>query len=176
MVPPASDRVPRARPYSGNRRPQGTGFRLRGCYPVPPAFPCRSATPSLCDCAGGAGPPGTRAPQRLVQQRPSAVTHARVWAVALSLAATRAISVDFSSSGYLDVSVPRVAPRSVWIRLRVAGHCPRRVPPFGNPRVRGRLRLTAAYRSLPRPSSTSCAKASTVCLWYLRFAPAKLLA
>ena len=59
--------------------------------------------------AGDAGPPGTRAPQRLVQQRPSAVTHARVWAVALSLAATRAISVDFSSSGYLDVSVPRVA-------------------------------------------------------------------
>ena len=28
---------------------------------------------------------------------------------ALSLAATRAISVDFCSSGYLDVSVPRVA-------------------------------------------------------------------
>ena len=31
------------------------------------------------------------------------------WAGALSLAATRAISVDFSSSPYLDVSVPPVA-------------------------------------------------------------------
>ena len=37
------------------------------------------------------------------------LTRARVWAGALSLAATRAISVDFSSSGYLDVSVPPVA-------------------------------------------------------------------
>ena len=32
----------------------------------------------------------------------------QVWACARSLAATCAISVDFSSSGYLDVSVPRV--------------------------------------------------------------------
>ncbi len=30
------------------------------------------------------------------------------WAVPRSLAATRGISVDFYSSGYLDVSVPRV--------------------------------------------------------------------
>ena len=37
------------------------------------------------------------------------LTRAWVWAGALSLAATRAISVDFFSSGYLDVSVPRVA-------------------------------------------------------------------
>ena len=29
----------------------------------------------------------------------------------------------------------------------------RRVAPFGNPRVKGRLRLPAAFRSLPRPSS-----------------------
>ena len=36
--------------------------------------------------------------------------HARtlVWALAISLAATLAIDVSFSSSGYLDVSVPRV--------------------------------------------------------------------
>ena len=31
-----------------------------------------------------------------------------VWPLSLSLATTRKISVDFSSSGYLDVSVPRV--------------------------------------------------------------------
>ena len=41
--------------------------------------------------------------------------HARcappVWAGPLSLAATRGVSVDFPSSGYLDVSVPPVAPR-----------------------------------------------------------------
>ena len=35
------------------------------------------------------------------------------------------------------------------------------VVPFGNPRVKGHLRLTAAYRSLSRPSSPPRAKAST---------------
>ena len=39
--------------------------------------------------------------------------------------------------------------------------CPRWVAPFGNLRVKACLRLTGAYRSLPRPSSPSCAKAST---------------
>jgi hypothetical protein len=39
---------------------------------------------------------------------------------------------------------------------------PRWVAPFGNLRVKACLRLTEAYRSLPRPSSPSCAKASTV--------------
>ena len=40
--------------------------------------------------------------------------------------------------------------------------CPRGVAPFGNLRVEACLRLTEAYRSLPRPSSPACAKASTV--------------
>ena len=35
------------------------------------------------------------------------------------------------------------------------------VVPFGNPRVKGHLRLTWAYRSLSRPSSPPGAKAST---------------
>ena len=36
------------------------------------------------------------------------------------------------------------------------------VSPFGNPRVKAHLRLTGAYRSLSRPSSTLGAKAFTV--------------
>ena len=48
------------------------------------------------------------------------------------------------------------------IQARVARHDPCWVPPFGDPRVEGRVRLTGAYRSLPRPSSASCAKASAV--------------
>ena len=36
-----------------------------------------------------------------------------------------------------------------------------RVVPFGNPGVKGHLRLTRAYRSLSRPSSPPGAKAST---------------
>ena len=37
-----------------------------------------------------------------------------------------------------------------------------RVVPFGYPRVKGRLRLTGDFRSLPRPSSPPRAKASAV--------------
>ena len=35
-----------------------------------------------------------------------------VWALSLSLAATQEIDVSFSSSGYLDVSVPLVSPHT----------------------------------------------------------------
>ena len=62
---------------------------------------------------------------------------------------------------------PRLPPRTLWIRVRVAGHDPCWVPPFGNPRIEGRLRLPGAYRSLPRPSSASHAKASAVRPRYL---------
>ena len=56
-----------------------------------------------------------------------------------SLAATRGISVDFFSSGYLDVSVPRV-------RLSKPMYSAKRYPaytgwvsPFGNVRIKGHL-------------------------------------
>ena len=49
------------------------------------------------------------------------------------------------------------------VQVRVAGHDPRWVPPFGNLRVKAYVQLTVAYRSLSRPSSTFYAKASTVC-------------
>ena len=40
-----------------------------------------------------------------------------VWALPRSLAATYGIDVSFSSSGYLDVSVPRVPFHKLWIHL-----------------------------------------------------------
>jgi len=46
----------------------------------------------------------------------------------------------------------------LWISYITIG----RVPPFGNRRIKGCLHLPDAYRSLPRPSSSSSAKASTV--------------
>ena len=42
-----------------------------------------------------------------------------VWPLPLSLATTRGISFDFSSSGYLDVSVPRVPLLHLWIQYRI---------------------------------------------------------
>jgi hypothetical protein len=81
---------------------------------------------------------------------------ATVWAVPFSLATTCGITIVFYSSGYLDVSVLRVSfPKdsksSTW-----------RVAPFGNLRIEACMQLPAAYRSLPRPSSTPIAKASTM--------------
>ena len=51
--------------------------------------------------------------------------HARtlVWALSVSLAATLEIDVSFSSSGYLDVSVPRVPFRTLWIHVRMTEGC-----------------------------------------------------
>ena len=82
-----------------------------------------------------------------------------VWPLPRSLATTYGISVDVSSSPYLDVSVQAV-PR---VRLFDSTHADwilsSRVAPFGNLRVNGYLLLTAAYRSLSRPSSAPDAKA-----------------
>ena len=50
----------------------------------------------------------------------------------------------------------------LWIHLRVTGHYPSRVPPFGNLRINAYLRLPSAYRSLSRPSSAISAMASTL--------------
>ena len=61
------------------------------------------------------------------------------------------------------VQFPGLPRAGLCIQPAVAGLDPSRVPPFGDPRVEGCLPLTAAYRSLPRPSSASYAKASTVC-------------
>ena len=57
---------------------------------------------------------------------------------------------------------PGLPSPSLCVQLGIGGRCPTWVPPFGDPRVEGYLPLTAAYRSLSRPSSASYAKASTV--------------
>ena len=87
----------------------------------------------------------------------------RVWALPLSLAATKGISVDFSSSGYLDVSVHRVPSVRLCIHRTVTWLSPRRVSPFGHPWINAHLQLPMAFRSLSRPSSALGAKASALC-------------
>ena len=82
-----------------------------------------------------------------------------VWPLPISLATTLGISVDVFSSPYLDVSVQAVSYVHLFYSMHVDGGLLRRVPPFGNLRVTGYLLLTAAYRSLSRPSSAPDAKA-----------------
>ena len=62
---------------------------------------------------------------------------------------------------------PGLPPPALCVQAGVTGNDSRRVRPFGDPRVTGHVRLTVAYRSLSRPSSASCAKASTVCPYHL---------
>ena len=58
---------------------------------------------------------------------------------------------------------PALALTTLYIQVAVSRHYPGRVLPFGNPRINSCLHLPGAYRSLPRPSSPSYAKASTKC-------------
>ena len=86
-----------------------------------------------------------------------------VWPLPLSLATTRGISVDFSSSGYLDVSVPRVPHVTLCIHVTFHGSSPWVFPHSEICGYNAHLRLPAAYRSLSRPSSAPDAKAFTLC-------------
>ena len=86
-----------------------------------------------------------------------------VWPLPISLATTFGISVDFSSSGYLDVSVPRVPHVTLWIHVTFHGSSPWVFPHSEICGYNAHLRLPAAYRSLSRPSSAPDAKAFTLC-------------
>ena len=76
-----------------------------------------------------------------------------------SLATTCGISVDFSSSPYLDVSVQAVPFLHLFDSMQDTGVLLQWVSPFGNLRINGYLLLPEAYRSLSRPSSAPDAKA-----------------
>ena len=58
---------------------------------------------------------------------------------------------------------PGLPPSALCVRAGVTGYGARRVFPFGDPRIEARVPLPEAFRSLPRPSSASSAKASTAC-------------
>ena len=90
-----------------------------------------------------------------------------VWPLPLSLATTRGISFDYSSSPYLDVSVQAVPSYNLCIQLQVHGNDSMWVSPFGSLRIEGYLHLPEAYRSLSRPSSAPSAKAFPLCSYQL---------
>ena len=141
MVPPASPRVSRVPRYSGSS-PLRNRFRIHDSHILWSAFPdCSSNNFSLFDCPQ---------PQRI---------NPLVWPLPRSLATTSGISVDFSSSPYLDVSVQAVPHVHLFDSMQVDRVLLCRVSPFGNLRINGYLHLPEAYRSLSRPSSAPDAKA-----------------
>ena len=141
MVPPVSHGVSRVPRYSGSDL-KYIVFRLRGSHPLRQAFPDLSTKLVLrCD---------RPQPQRI---------NPLVWPLPRSLATTYGISVDFSSSPYLDVSVQAVPHVHLFDSMHVDRVLLCRVSPFGNLRINGYLHLPEAYRSLSRPSSAPDAKA-----------------
>ena len=89
----------------------------------------------------------------------AAACHAlTVWANPLSLAATKGITCCFLFLRVLRCfSSPGSLPTTYVFSSGMTGLYPSRVPPFGYPRINARLQLPVAFRSLPRPSSPSCA-------------------
>ena len=104
------------------------------------AGPSRTVLLSLADPSWQSEPRNARIP---------------VWALPRSLAATYGIDVSFSSSGYLDVSVPRVPLRTLWIHVRMTVVC---TAGFPHSEIRGSRdmcsspRLFAAYHVFHRLS------------------------
>ena len=145
MVPACSHKVPRVSWYSGSR--------------------CAV----LCFVYGAFTLSGRLSQNRstiLAESIPrSEPRHARtpVWALPVSLAATSGIDVSFSSSGYLDVSVPRVPLRTLWIGVRIRRVFLRGFPHSeisGSMAVCASPELFAAYRvflRLPVPRHPPCA-------------------
>ena len=147
-------------------RPTQVPARVRGRFAYGAVTRCG---PPFQACSATLSPSTCRRPYN-----PARASTPAVWAGPLSLAATRGVTVVFLSSGYLDVSVRRVG-HLCQVDRPPAG----RVSPFGHPRINGRSRLPAAFRSLPRPSSPPGAKASPVRLTVLvayRASPAALTA
>ena len=70
-----------------------------------------------------------------------------VWPLSLSLATTQEISVDFSSSPYLDVSVQAVSLIYLFYSAYDDWGLLSRIAPFGDLRIIVYLPLPAAYRS-----------------------------
>ena len=123
-----------------------SSFRVRDCHPLRSHFPERFRYENFAFM--------------MIRNPRSKLL---VWACPISLAATLGIEVSFSSSRYLDVSVPWVSFITLWIHVMIHTHSCMWVAPFGDLRVNGYLLLTAAYRSLSRPSSAPSAKASALC-------------
>ena len=141
MVPPYSHQVPRARRYSGYSQ-----LTLPFVY----VTLTLSRQPSHAVQLGSMIHIAVQTPGILLPP---------VWPPPRSLATTSGISVDFSSSPYLDVSVQAVPHLRLFDSTQVTGVLLQWVSPFGNLRIKAHLQLPEAYRSLSRPSSAPDAKA-----------------
>ena len=144
MVPPASQRVPRVHRYSGY------------CYPP---IPFTYVALTLCGCPSHDilleifVTFAVRNPAYIAIHGLASFPFARRYSENRCFFLFLLLLRCFSSEGFLHIPMDSVYD---------AGFLSRRVSPFGNLRVYGYLLLTAAYRSLSRPSSAPDAKSSSL--------------
>ena len=124
-------------------------IRVRGYHPVSPAFPGAFCSPikSHVDC------PTTPA-------KPKYCWFGLIRVRSPLLAESRLI---YFPRGTEMFHFPPFATLSLYIQQRVTQTASVWVSPFGHLRIDGCLHLPVAFRSLPRPSSPPCAKASSEC-------------
>ena len=148
MVPPCSLRVPRARRYSGYSQLS------------------RSFTYKTLTSSGWPSHAIRLEFKMLYTVLTPSVLLLSVWPLPLSLATTRRISFDFSSSGYLDVSVPRVPHVNLCIQLTFRKSSLRWFP---NSEICGSMYIyyspqliavSHVLRRLPMPRHSPCALCS----------------
>ena len=149
MVLPDSDRISRAPSYSGTHR-ESQPFRIRGFHPLWPTFPvsfrygCVFSTPIRC----------------ALQPRLHHCNRFGLFPVRSPLLReSHLISVPLGTE---MVQFPRFHFLRLCVQRRIAGHDSGWVTPFGNLRIARCVLLPAAFRSLPRPSSSDSSRASTV--------------
>ena len=132
MVPPASHRISRVPRYSGT------------CYLLSPSPTRLSLSLVRLSNRFGSAIFRCRKPSTPVVRRPP------VWPLSSSLATTKEIEFSFFSSGYLDVSLPRVPSYEPMDSV----HGDRALPRPGSPirKFCSSPELIAAYRVLRRQS------------------------
>jgi hypothetical protein len=160
MVLPVSRRVPRVPRYSGTRQGSLSRFAYGACTLCRRPFQIVRLRDRFLTsrrlCRGTTSGPATPWIQRRqawhIQGLGCSLFARRYWGNRCCFLFLRVLRW-FTSPGWL---------RQPMYSAGALEDCPRGVAPFGNLRVKACLQLTEAYRSLPRPSSPSCAKASTV--------------
>jgi hypothetical protein len=148
--PAGSDRVSRARPYSGTRQGSARNFAYGaftlsgpGFHPVP--LPRAFVTPRPC-CGTIKTCPTT--PHR---QRPQAIAPTRFGLIPVRsplLRESRFLSLPRATKMFQFARLP---PLHLWIQCRVPAHYHGWVSPFGNPRINA---CSATPRGLSQPSTS----------------------
>ena len=144
----------------GHRR-EVRHFRLRGFHPLWPGFPAGSTSIELCNSLRGHRP-SLAGPTTPPAQRSAALTCRRFGLFPVRSPLLRKSLLFSFPEGTEMFQFPSFASIRLCVQRRILRVYPQWVSPFGNPRINACLQLPEAYRSLPRPSSLSGAKASTI--------------